>query len=251
MTAACDKRHYAHKVFRVGRGLIQRHVGGFPRLVDHYVALSNRSAEILAPYLPTTAHLHYLENAIDWKKPPRVDAAGNSTVLYIGRLDQEKGVLLLADAVESLGMAATFVGEGPLRPELENRKGIHLTGWVDRDEVRRHLATARCAVFPSLWYETYGLVVAEAAAHGIPVIVSDITAAAERVEDGVTGWLFRSGDRGDLMRCLEATRNNDDVARMGAAAYEQFWSQATTSADHAADLLKVYRAILTPRPSTA
>ena len=209
---------------------------------------STASAEVLAPYLPKTAELHHLENAIDWQRPAPADPARHDTILYIGRLDREKGVLLLADAVERLGMRATFVGEGPLRPQLENRTGINLTGWVERDEVRRHLAEARCVVFPSLWYETYGLVVAEAAAYGVPTIVSDITAAAERVEDGVTGWLFRSGDRDDLIRCLEKTKYDEAIAQAGAAAYAQFWSQPTTSADHAADLLKIYRRILTLRP---
>jgi glycosyltransferase involved in cell wall biosynthesis len=249
MTAHCDKRRYVHKLFRVGRGLIQRHIGGFPHAVDHYVALSNRSAEVLAPYLPKSAHLHYLENAIDWKQPAPVDPAANGTILYVGRLDHEKGVLLLADAIERCGMQATFVGDGPMRPALENRKGIHLTGWVSREAVRAYLMEARCVVFPSLWYETYGLVVAEAAAYGIPVIASDITAAAERIGDGETGWLFRSGDSGDLARCLDITRNDDAIARAGATAYAQFWSQATTSAGHAEDLLRIYRAILTPQPN--
>lgn len=240
----CDKRHYAHKLFRVGRGLIQRHWGEFPNAIENYITLSNRSAELLASYLPPTSRLHALENAIDWERPKRIDSSANSTVLYIGRLDQEKGVSLLADAVERLGLSATFVGDGPLRPELENRKGIHLTGWVDRNEVRRQLRMARCVVFPSLWYETYGLVVAEAAAHGIPVIASDITAAAERIENGRTGWLFRSGDLRDLVRCLDAARDDDHVARFGAAAYDRFWSQAPTSAAHTAELIAIYRSIL-------
>ena len=40
----CDKRHYVHKLFRVARGLLQRHHGRFPRNVQHYISLSERSA---------------------------------------------------------------------------------------------------------------------------------------------------------------------------------------------------------------
>ena len=107
------------------------------------------------------------------------------------RLDREKGVQLLAEVAKELAIPITYVGDGPLRAEIEAMPGATVTGWVARDQVYRHLSTARCLVFPSLWYETYGLTVAEAAAYGVPAIVSDISAAAERVEDGVTGWIGR------------------------------------------------------------
>jgi glycosyltransferase involved in cell wall biosynthesis len=119
-----------------------------------------------------------------------------------------------------------------------------VTGWIDRDEVRRHLTSARCLIFPSHWYETYGLVVAEAAAYGIPAIVSDVTAAAERVEDGATGWVFRSGDTADLARCLGEAADDTWLGRMSAAAYDRFWQAAPTSTAHAADLLAIYDAVL-------
>jgi glycosyltransferase involved in cell wall biosynthesis len=99
-------------------------------------------------------------------------------------------------------------------------------------------------VFPSLWYETYGLVVAEAAAYGVPVIVSDITAAAERVEQGVTGWIFRSGDAADLVRCLQLLENDALVSAVGAHAYQTFWDSASTNATHARDLTRIYQSIL-------
>jgi len=245
ITANCDKRHYAHKLFRVGRGMIQRAYGEFPAALEHYVALSNRSAALLAPYLSPGAQLHPLENAIDWERPQQIAAADNRVITYVGRLDQEKGVLLLADAAAALGLKVTFVGDGPLRGELESRADMTVTGWIPREEVRSYLHKARCVVFPSLWYETYGLVVAEAAAHGIPAIVSDITAAAERVENGVTGWLFRSGDRSDLMRCLRLVSNDDDQVRsVGDEVYRSFWAQATTPDIHVRDLTGLYKAIL-------
>ncbi len=64
-----------------------------------------------------------------------------------------------------------FIGDGPLRP-IE-ATGARVTGWLSAEDVQRELEHARCLVFPSLWYETYGLVVNEAAARGIPAIVSD------------------------------------------------------------------------------
>jgi len=99
-------------------------------------------------------------------------------------------------------------------------------------------------VFPSLWYETYGLTVSEAAARGIPAIVSDISAAAERVKEGVTGWRFRSGDPGDLVRCLRLIADDGIVKAAGEAAYRAFWSGAETRETHTTKLVRVYDAAL-------
>ncbi|MTK64173.1 MAG: glycosyltransferase family 4 protein [Methanobacterium sp.] len=241
----CDKRHYAHKLFRVVRGVIQRFVGRFPSTVVHYITLSDLSAAVLAPYLPARACTYRLANPIDVTRAPPVPVAANRRILYVGRLDEEKGVRVLLQAAAKLALPVTFVGDGPLRPEIEASPGAVVTGWLAGEQVRRHLSAARCLVFPSLWYETFGLTVTEAAALGIPAIVSDISAAAERVEDGVTGWHFKSGDAADLARCLMAIKDDRAVRMAGIAAYHAFWAIAPTPDLHTADLLRIYQRALT------
>lgn len=237
----CDKRRYIHKLFRVARGAIQRGLGRFPVSVDHYITLSERSASILAPYLPAQAQMHPLPNLIGVPRAQPVPVAQNRDILYVGRLDEEKGVRLLAVVGQSLRLPITFVGDGPLRSEIEAIPGMTVTGWLSAEDVQRHLTKVRCLVFPSLWYETFGLTVAEAAARGIPAIVSDISAAAERIEDGVSGWRFRSGDPADLARCLALTRDDWLIWKAGVATYRTFWENAATEDAHTADLLRIYR----------
>jgi glycosyltransferase involved in cell wall biosynthesis len=237
----CDKRNYAHKLFRVVRGGVQRYRGQFPTAVNDYISLSRRSAELLAPYLPRDARLHPLPNVVDVTSVPPVEAEHNRTILCIGRLDPEKGVLLVAQQAHRLGLPVTFVGDGTLRREIEAIPGMTVTGWISSEAVQRHLDTARCLVFPSLWYETYGLVVSEAAARGVPAIVSDISAAAERVENGLTGWRFRNGDPADLARCLTLTWEDDLIRDAGRAAYRAFWTNPETSDSHAGNLVRIYR----------
>lgn len=240
----CDKRRYGHKLFRVARGVIQRSLGRFPTAVDHYITLSERSAAILAPYLPAQARLHHLPNLIGVPRTQPVPVARNRDILYVGRLDEEKGVRLLAEVARLLRQPVTFVGDGPLRAEIEAMPGVSVTGWLAADEVQQYLASVRCLVFPSLWYETYGLTVAEAAARGIPAIVSDISAAAERIEDGVTGWRFKSGDPADLARCLALVRDDWLVWKAGVATYRAFWANAPTEDVHTAGLLRIYKVAL-------
>jgi glycosyltransferase involved in cell wall biosynthesis len=242
VTRQCDKRHYAHKLFRVARGLVQRYRGQFPTAVTEYIALSRRSESLLAPYLPADARLHALPNVIDADPAePEIDPATNRAIVCVGRLDQEKGVLLIASLARRLGIPVIFVGDGPLRSQIETVPGVTVTGWIPSDRVRDYLADARCLVFPSLWYETYGLVVAEAAARGIPAIVSDISAAAERIEEGVTGWCFRSGNEDDLARCLKVIEDDRVVRAAGKAAYRAFWSNPETQPGHAGKLVNIYR----------
>ena len=244
VTTHCDKRAYGHKLFRVARGYLQRLLGHFPASVGDYISLSERSASILLPYLPKRARMHKLANVIGVLERPPVAVEDNDRILYVGRLDEEKGVRLLARAAAALGLPVTFVGDGPLRAEIEAMPGATVTGWLTPGQVQTQLDSARCLVFPSLWYETYGLTVAEAAARGIPAIVSDVSAAAERIEDGVTGWRFKSGDADDLARCLAVTADNTAVGLAGAEAYHRYWSDAQTLDSHATGLLSIYRSAL-------
>lgn len=241
----CDKRHVLHKGYRVIRGMIQRHAAQFPACVRDYITLSRRSAALLAPYLPNDAVFHPLENIIDIAQRPPVDPAANHELLVLGRLDAEKGVMVAADAARRAGWPIVFAGEGAERQALQ-RIGACVTGWLSVEEVQRRIDRARCLIFPSRWYETYGLVVAEAAARGVPAIVSDVSAPAERIEHGVTGWIFQSGDVEDLVRCVAILRDDTAVRAAGAAAYRRFWSCPPDRTRHAAELLSIYAAVLSP-----
>jgi len=240
----CDKRHPLHKSYRVARGVAQRHYARFPDSVRDFIALSRRSTELLLPYLSPGSRVYPLSNIID--TPPcatPVDVANNRTLLVLGRLDAEKGVMLAAAAAQHAGMPIVFAGDGPLRAAMQ-AAGATVTGWLDGAGVSQALSQARCLVFPSRWYETFGLVVEEAAARGVPAIVSDVSAASERVADGVTGWIFRSGDLEDLVRCMRGVQDGADVAAAGAAAHARFWADPHDARHHVRNLLTIYDAVL-------
>jgi glycosyltransferase involved in cell wall biosynthesis len=239
----CDKRHPLHKSYRVARGVAQRHFARFPDSVRDFIALSHRSAALLQPYLSLGSQLHLLPNIIDVPRIAPVEVANNRPLLVLGRLDAEKGVTLAATAAQRVEMPIVFAGDGPLRAAMQ-AAGATVTGWLDNAGVSDALSQARCLVFPSRWYETFGLVVEEAAARGVPAIVSDISAASERVEDGVTGWIFRSGDVADLARCMLSAQDDAQVAAAGAAAYARFWADPPDAQHHVRDLLAIYDTVL-------
>jgi glycosyltransferase involved in cell wall biosynthesis len=244
ITANCDKRHYTHKLYRVARSVVQKTAGLLPQGVKHYIPLSNRSLEILKPYLPADAQYHPLENLIRLDKTAPVEVTRNKTVVAVGRLDIEKGIEILLEAAQLADVNLTLVGDGPLRARAESYGNCRVTGWVSPETVYDELAKARALAFPSIWYEAYGLVVAEAAARGVPSIVSTISAASERVEDGIHGWHVAAGDVQSLARALAATKDDAIIAKAGLAAYERFWKAPPTELLHTAGLQAIYGRIL-------
>ena len=240
----CDKRKYVHKAYRVLRSEVQRQLGRLPGGVAHYIALSRRSADVLRPYLPRDARVFFLGNPVEVPRAPPVDVSRNDAVVAIGRLDPEKGVAVLVKAAQLTGTSVLFVGDGPLRRMAEDSGVCRVTGWLAREGVLGQLEVARCLVFPSVWQETFGLAVTEAAARGVPAIVSDATAAVERVEHNVTGWHSRAGDVADLARHLRGIREDQIVSEAGRAAYGNFWRDPPTCEWHTEALLRIYEDVL-------
>jgi glycosyltransferase involved in cell wall biosynthesis len=101
--------------------------------------------------------------------------------LCVGALSERKNVLRLARAFESRGEGAlTFVGDGPLRPALEGRPGIHLAGQVVHDRVAAWIAAADVVCQPSL-AEPFGLATLEGLASGRSVVATRIGGPPEFV----------------------------------------------------------------------
>jgi len=175
---------------------------------------------------------------------PPVDAAGQETVVVIGRLSPEKGIPPLLDAADMTHTKLLFVGDGPLRNSIEAHRAGSVTGWLSHDDVLKRLETARCLVFPSLLPETFGLSVIDAAARGVPSIVTDITGVAERVEHGLTGWLVQPGDTAQLTAALQHIQDDKVVSDAGRMAYSRYWQAPLSTESHVNGLLSIYSEIL-------
>jgi glycosyltransferase involved in cell wall biosynthesis len=103
------------------------------------------------------------------------------TVLYVGKLSEEKGVALLLEAVRDLDARTVVVGFGPAREELEQEAGdrILFTGALEHRHLRHLWPLADVSVTPSVFPEAFGMVAAEAAACGSPPLVARHSGLAE------------------------------------------------------------------------
>ena len=146
-------------------------------------------------------------------------------VLFAGKLEAKKRPLDALRAIRSLGGDATLViaGSGPLEAEMRREAAqldVRLVqlGFVNQRQLGEVYAAADCLVLPSDSHESWGLVVNEAMATGLPAVVSDhVGCGPDLVTSGETGETHRTGDVADLARALERVRERGGRATMAQA----------------------------------
>jgi len=167
--------------------------------------------------------------------------AGDLLVLFVGRLEGEKGVEVLLEAWREADLAPgarlALAGAGPLEAEARQAgSGVRVLGYLDALELPALYAAADVLVLPSIrtatFTEPWGLVVNEAMLQHTPVITSDAVGAVAGglVRDGRNGLVFPAGDSAALGVRLQALSRSPELReRLGAAAREDA-SQLTPSA---------------------
>jgi glycosyltransferase involved in cell wall biosynthesis len=166
------------------------------------------------------------------------------TVVYLGKLLENKGVHLLLEALRGLAAKAVVVGFGDYRRELERLAGARVlfTGALEHRHLVDLLPLVDVAVVPSIFPEAFGMVAAEAAASGVPPLVArhsglaEIAAGLEREYPNGLRELasFASGDVADLRAKLEALLSLSEADRdvLGRAARRvavSNWSWSTVA----------------------
>ena len=244
-TTNCDSRTFSRKIWRNVRLSAAKHIAHLPEVFADYIAISGVQEAIVSPLVPRGARLHRIDNPISVPDlgPKRNPASGD--IIFVGRLSPEKGAFVFAEAASKIGVRPVFVGDGPIAGRIAARyPEARLLGWQDSAGVQAAMRSARALVFPSLWYEGQPLTILEAKALGLPVIVSDVCAGREEVEDGVTGLWFKSADVDDLARALVEVQDDSRVVAMSHAAYRAFWAAPPTIERHVDRITDLYRAML-------
>jgi len=135
--------------------------------------------------------------------PPRPVGGDGPAFLCVGGLTERKNVVRLAQAFERLpGGTLTFVGDGPLRPDLEGRPGVVLLGSVPHDRIPELLAASDVVCQPSL-VEPFGQSLLEAMACGRSVVATTIGGPPEFVA-AEAGVLVDPADEDALVEALRA-----------------------------------------------
>jgi glycosyltransferase involved in cell wall biosynthesis len=155
--------------------------------------------------------------------PGPVKSAANGPVFVcVGSLIERKNVVRLADAFATLdGGRLVFVGDGPLRAELEGRPNVEITGRVPHEEVPRYIAEATVLCQPSL-LEPFGQALLEGMASGRSVVATRVGGPPEFVPPGagvLVDPLDTTALADGMRRAAELPRPNP-AARSAAAEHD-------------------------------
>ncbi|MGF7429006.1 glycosyltransferase [Lactiplantibacillus argentoratensis] len=133
-------------------------------------------------------------------------------LLFVGRLDRQKGIDLLMDSFDNLpdnsNVELDVIGDAIVDPIVDkfNAKKINFKGWKTKDEVRRAMQESDVLIVPSRW-EGFGLVALEAMQVGTMVVASDAGALPEIVINNETGMIFKADSVKAITRTLSAVQN--------------------------------------------
>lgn len=148
--------------------------------------------------------------------------------LFVGRLEEIKGVHTVIPLFEGLGADLLIAGDGAAEPALRRLAGsnVHFLGWLEPDHLTRYYAGAIACLLPSLTHETFGTVILEAFACQTPVLVSKIASTSGLVEKSGGGRIYRSPSelRELMLALLENPEQAREWGRLGHRAFLQRWT---------------------------
>lgn len=238
---ACWRGNAAYSALAAAALYKTRRLGTWNRF-SSYVAVSRRQRELLIrtgiPEDKIRVIPHFIRQKAAHAGLPTPDRPRRD-VLYAGRLTQEKGVFQLVRAWELLsprGRTLHLMGDGPLRGELERYvssrrlESVRLTGFLPHEEQGAVRAACGLAVAPSLWEETFGMVVLESWLHATPVIVTPCGGLPELITHGQNGWIARDPSADALAETLHAALEEEERWPAMGAHGQQLLSSAYSPA---------------------
>lgn len=197
------------------------------RDVDRIVVLTHFAADELARGGLPYERMVVKPNSAPDPGPRAVPPSASDTVLFVGRLTEEKGITDLVEAWNqrsSDGLRLEVVGDGPLREAVARSAGpgVDVVGRRTPDEVRTSMLAARALVFPSRWFEGLPMVMVEGLAAGLPIVVFDRGAMVEIADAG--GLVCEGGGVAALTSALDRLADGatvDTLGRGARATYEK------------------------------
>lgn len=137
--------------------------------------------------------------------------------VYVGRLDQLKGVDLLFKAWELFSPEddrLVVCGTGPMEDwcreyvEKHQLNNVELKGFVDNKAAKRIIGESKALILPTQWYEGFPMTIVEAYSVGTPVMGSDLGNTGSLVSEEKSGWKFKSDSVEELCEALQKAKNS-------------------------------------------
>jgi len=227
--------------------------GTWQERVDAYIVLTNFQKEKMVQAGLPREKIYVKPNYISEPEQCGESKIFGDYALFVGRLSPEKSITTLIEAYKhnDLRIPLKIVGDGPLHESLQAdvqaaglESAIKFLGRQDKSAVLSLMHNARFLVFPSIWYETFGLTMVEAFACGLPVLASRLGSMAEIVEDGVTGLHFEAGNSAHLADKMQwANEHPEEMICMGKNARRAYEAHYTPEMNYQ-QLTAIYQQVI-------
>lgn len=236
----------------------------FRPVLSHYagklsarIAVSDVARRTVESQFP--GHYRVIPNGVDIERfasasPIPELRDGRPNVLFVGRFEPRKGLKFLFGALPEIvrsvpNVRIVVVGGGPFARYYKGfvpdscRRAVHFAGFVSREMLARHFASADIFCSPALGGESFGIVLLEAAAAGVPIVASDIPGYRTVVRNGETGLLVQRGSSEAIARGVVALARDAELRRRLAAtarrAVERYSWETVTG-----EIVRVYEEVL-------
>jgi len=172
-------------------------------------------------------------------------------IVFVGRLQKEKGILNLMEAVAALNdrsIKLKIIGKGPLIKEVLTYTSLHTNieylGELPLEETYDIIGKAKFLIIPSVWHEPFGRVIAEAYAKGTPVVGSNVGGIPELIRNQQTGLIYQADDKSDLSEKITwMFAHPNEVKSMGLEARQEFLKKYTPEINYKM-LMDIYNSVI-------
>lgn len=193
--------------------------------------------------------IHVLPSPVAIPPAPPPLPALRDTLLFCGRLAQNKGLETLIEAMQAIRppVRLLIAGEGPLRESLTARaqalglsNRVEFLGRLSEAELSPVYARAAVVVVPSEWPEPLGMVGPEALAHCRPVVGTATGGSSEWLQPGVTGLVVPTKDPAELAKAVNRLVDNPDLSARLAATGRRLVEERFSVEGHTERLISVF-----------
>jgi glycosyltransferase involved in cell wall biosynthesis len=252
---SCYRGDRAASVATVALLSAHRGIRTYHRAVDLYVALTDFARQKFVeggfPRHKLTTKPNFIQN------DPGPGTGAGGYALYVGRLDEGKGIEVLLPAWRKVkgNFELRILGDGLLAPLVKEATAADpRINWLGRrpmGDVYAAMGDAAFMLLSSVWYEAMPKTVVEAYSRGTPIVASALGALAELVQPGRTGLHFKPGDVDDLARQMQWALEHPAEMRAFRAHCRQTFDERYTADENLRLLERVYGQAIAKRHGEA
>lgn len=191
--------------------------------VDLFIAPSRLMRDVCVKFGIPAEKIKIIYNFLDIDKfsdGQTGESASEKYLLYFGRLSREKGLDFLIEAMKDYGgnLKLKIAGAGEDEARLKSKvlslgldEKINFLGWQNQVQIKKLIFKSKAVILPSICNENMPYSILESLALGKICIASNTGGIGEVINNGENGWLFRPGDKKDLLNVLNVVEKVDSA----------------------------------------